>query len=165
MRHVFRLMILAFFVALGTWLFYIGREHQVFLDNKSIEIEGRNFKALKLVKVSVNGGDFIEFMPRDRDLVKVVGPVFGIKVEVMDEFGESLEKTIEKELKPGFSKDMMLSLPLLAAEREDYILPPPTVQQAAEPEEAPAPTEELPIPSSEPAAEPQPTETAPASKP
>jgi hypothetical protein len=49
----------------------------------------------------------------------------------MDAFGEEVEKIIERELRPGFSKDMMLSLPLLAAEREDYILPPPALQAPA----------------------------------
>ena len=149
MRHLLRLLLFAVVVVVGTWLFYIGREHQVFLDNKTVEVGGQSFRALKLVKVSVNGGDPIEFMPRDRDMVKVVGPAFHIKVEVMDQFGENLEKTIEKDLTPGFEKDMMLSLPMLAADRADYILPPPTVQQAAEPESAPEPTEGLPVPSLE----------------
>ncbi len=142
MRHILRLLLLAAIVALSAWLFYIGREHQVFLDNKTLEVDGKSFRALKLVRVSVNGGDPIEFMPRDRDVVKVIGPTFKIRVEVMDEYGEELEKTIDRALKPGFSKDMMLSLPLLAADREDYILPPPTTQQtAAESEELPASTE------------------------
>ncbi|GHT00284.1 hypothetical protein AGMMS50276_25670 [Synergistales bacterium] len=126
-------------------LFYIGREHKVFLDNKTIEMEGQSFRALKFVRVSVAGKDPIELMPRDRDLLAVVGPSFKLKVEVMDEFGEDVEKTIERELKPGFDKDMMLSMPLLAADRDDYILPPPT-GPARPPENDVKPTDELVIP-------------------
>lgn len=164
MRHLLRLLLLIVIVALGTWLFYIGREHQVFLDNKTIEVGGQSFKALDLVHVSVNGGEPIEFMPRDRDITKAVGPTFKVKVEVMDEDGENAVKTIEKTLTPGFSKDMMLSLPLLVAERSDFILPPPTAQQPA-PEETPASTEGLPAPSIGGSETPPSTETPPSSNP
>ncbi|MDR1979822.1 MAG: hypothetical protein LBQ42_13885 [Synergistaceae bacterium] len=132
MRALQRSVVLCLILALSVGLFYIGREHQVFLDNKTIEVDGQSFRALKFVKITVRtqAGDAptIELMPRDRDLAKVTGPSFQIKVEVMDEFGEKVEKVIEKDLTPGFSKDLMLSMPLLAADRDDYILPPPAVQ-------------------------------------
>ncbi|MDR1873753.1 MAG: hypothetical protein LBQ90_01890 [Synergistaceae bacterium] len=131
MRHFLRLLLLALVVLLGTWLVYIGREHQVFLDNKTIEVDGQSFRALKSVKVSVNGAEPVELLPRDRDLALVVGPAFRIRVEVMDEWGEEVVKTIDRELTPGFSRDMMLSMPLLAADREDWVRPSPTVQQEA----------------------------------
>jgi hypothetical protein len=145
MRHLLRLLLLAAIVALGIGLFYIGREHQIFLDNRTIEVDGQNFRALRLVRVSVNGGDPIEFMPRDRDLAKVVGPSFTFRVEVMDEFGEETEKVVEKELRLGFVKDVMLSLPLLAADRDDYILPPPTARAPA-PEPEPENNDALAVP-------------------
>lgn len=134
MRFVQRLALLAFIIAFGVWLFYIGREHQIFLDNKSIERDGQNFKALAQVNVSVNGGDPIELFTRDRDMAKAVGPAFSIKVEVFDFVGDDPEKVIELEVRPGFGKDLMLSLPLLAAGREDFILPPPGGQPAPAPE-------------------------------
>jgi hypothetical protein len=136
-------LIVVLLVSVG--LFYIGREHKVFLDNKTIEVEGQSFRALKFVRVTVADNPSVELMPRDRDLSKVVGPSFKLKVEVLDEFGEEVEKTIEKELKPGFDKDMMLSMPLLAADRNDYILPAPTVQ-APPPESDAKPADELAIP-------------------
>ena len=146
MRLFQRSVVLCLLIALGTWLFFIGREHQVFLDNKTIEVEGKSFKALKLVRIAVEGQPSIELMPRDRDLVKIVGPSFKLKVEVMDEFGEDVEKTYDLTLTPGFAKDMMLCMPLLAADRVDYILPPPTTQAASEPDEAPSATPEgLPL--------------------
>ncbi len=146
MRLFQRSVLLCLLIALGTWLFFIGREHQVFLDNKTIEVEGKSFKALKLVRITVEGQPSIKLMPRDRDLIKIVGPSFKLRVEVMDEFGEEVEKTYDLTLNPGFAKDMMLCMPLLAAGRVDYILPPPTVQQSSEPDEAPsAASEGLPL--------------------
>ena len=143
MRVFQRIASLCFIAALSVGLFYIGREHQIFLDNKTIEIEGQNFRALEFVRVTVapnstGNAPPIELMPRDRDLAKVVGPSFYLKVEVMDEFGEDVEKVIEKNLKLGFSKDMMLSMPLLAADRDDYILPPPRGQTPPPEPETPA---------------------------
>ncbi|MDR3231347.1 MAG: hypothetical protein LBT65_07895 [Synergistaceae bacterium] len=149
MRRLLRSLLLALVIALATWLVYIGREHQVFLDNKTIEAGGQSFRALKFVKISVNGGEPIELMPRDRDLALVVGPAFKIRVEVMDEWGEEVEKTIDRKLTPGFSRDMMLSMPLLAAEREDWILPSPTAQQTAAAANE-APPAELPSAATEP---------------
>ncbi|MDR1731813.1 MAG: hypothetical protein LBR61_06915 [Synergistaceae bacterium] len=138
MRHLLRLLLLVLIVALAVWLVYIGREHQVFLDNKTIEVDGQTFRALGLVRISVNGGEPLELMPRDRDLALAVGPAFTVRVEILDEDSEEVERTIDKTLSPGFSKDMMLSMPLLAADREDWIRPSPTVRQAASSESPPA---------------------------
>jgi hypothetical protein len=125
MRALQRLAALCLVLLLSAWLFYIGREHRVFLDNKTIEAGGETFRALAFVRVSVAGNPTVELMPRDRDVAAAAGPRFTVRVEVMDEFGEEVEKVIEKEIAPGFSGDMMLSLPLLAAGRDDFVLPPP----------------------------------------
>ena len=146
MRTFQRITALCFIVAFSVFLFYIGREHQIFIDNKTIELEGRSFRALKFVNVSVNDASPIELQARERDLVKVVGPTFRFKVEVMDEYGEEIEKVIEKELKLGFAKDVMLSIPLMASDRDDWILPPPTVQAPPSERETPVAGEERLIP-------------------
>ena len=139
MRILQRTTALCLVAALSTWLFYIGREHQIFIDNRTIELESSSFRALKFVRVTINDFNPIELMPRERDLVKTVGPSpIRFKVEVMDEFGEEVEKKIEKELKLGFDKDVMISLPLMASDRDDWVLPPPTVQAPSSEEETPS---------------------------
>ncbi|MBR1672866.1 MAG: hypothetical protein IJ702_08060 [Fretibacterium sp.] len=132
MRFLQRTALLALLLALGTWLFYIGREHQIFLDNKSIERDGKNFRALEQVNVSVKSkshgdawGEPIELLARDRDVVVTVGPKFSLKAEILDSMGGDVERVIEITLEPGFQKDLMLSLPLLNAARGDFILPSP----------------------------------------
>ena len=136
MRVLQRTIVLAALLALGVALFYVGREHQIFLDNKTIEADGKTFRAMEQVNVSVNGGDPVELLARDRDVVKTVGPSFSLRVEVLDSMGGDVERTIELRMTPGFGKDMMLSLPLLAAGREDFLLPPPEVQASAQSEPA-----------------------------
>ena len=126
MRLVQRLIVLAALIALGIWLFYISREHQVFLDNKTLG----DYKALEQVNVSVNGGEVSELMSRERDVKKVVGPKFELKAEIFNDDGE-ISKTITKEIKIddlckfNFSKDIMINLPALAAEAENFIVPAP----------------------------------------
>ena len=120
MRWTQRLILLAALIALGGWLFYIGREHQIFLDNKTLN----DYSALEQVNVSLNGGEVVELMKRDRDMKKVVGPKFELKAEVFDENGEIIN-TITKTIEPKCSKDIMISLPALAGGAESFILPSP----------------------------------------
>ncbi len=119
-RWLQRLIILAALVALGAWLFWIGREHQIYLDNKTLD----DYKALEQVNVSLNGGEIVELMARDRDVRKVVGPKFELKAEVFDDNGEIIN-TITKTIEPKCSKDIMISLPALAGGAESFILPSP----------------------------------------
>ena len=133
MRWFQRLVVLAALIALGVWLFYIGREHQVFLDNKTLG----EFKALEQINVRVNDGEISELMARERGVQKVVGPKFQIKAEVFDEDGE-LVKRISKDIQIDkiectrdfnfnfrFSKDIMINLPTLVAGEENFIVPAP----------------------------------------
>ncbi|MBQ8691855.1 MAG: hypothetical protein IJ520_01765 [Synergistaceae bacterium] len=87
MRILQRAAVVLLIIALGTWLFYIGREHQIFLDNKSITRDDKNFKAFEQVNVSVNDGAKIELLARDRDMAKAVGPAFMLRVEILDSLG------------------------------------------------------------------------------
>ena len=121
MRWTQRLILLAALVALGFWLFYIGREHQIFLDNKNFG----EYKALEQVNVSIDGGEAAELLPRDRDMRKVVGPEFRLKAEIFDDKGE-ITNTIERGIKICFmSKDIMINLPLLAASDDNFIVAAP----------------------------------------
>ena len=120
MRWLQRIVLLAGLCALGVWLFYIGREHQIFLDNKTFG----EYKALEQVNVSINGGRAVELMSRERDMKKAVGPTFELKAEVFDEDGE-IVNTITRTLTLGCSKDVMISLPALAGGAEGFVLPAP----------------------------------------
>ena len=120
MRWYQRIIVLAGLIALGFWLFYVGREHQIFLDNKAVN----DYKPLEQVNVSINGGEAAELMARDRGMKKAVGPEFELKAEILDEKGEVVN-TITRTVKIGCSKDIMISLPMLAGGAEDFVLPSP----------------------------------------
>lgn len=120
MRLYQRLLLLTGLCALGVYLFYIGREHQIFLDNKTLD----EYKALEQVNVSINGEEAVELMTRERGVKKTVGPEFKLKAEVFDEKGE-IVNTITKTIAVKFSKDIMINLPALAGGNEGFIVPAP----------------------------------------
>ena len=121
MRWTQRLILLAALIALGGWLFYIGREHQIFLDNKTLN----GYKALEQVNVSINGGEESELMTRERSVQKVVGPKFSLKAQVFDEDGNII-RTLEREVKLCImSKDVMINLPVFVSSDEGFIVPAP----------------------------------------
>ena len=120
MRWFQRLVVLAGLIALGVWLFFIGREHNIYLDNRPLS----GYKSLEQVKVSIDGGKVSELMPRERDVRKVVGMKFEVKAEVLDDNSE-VSDTIIKTIYPKCSKDIMINLPALAAGDERFIIPAP----------------------------------------
>ncbi len=115
-----RLVVLAALIALGIWLFYIGREHQIFLDNKNFE----NFKAFEQVNVSINGGEEIELMQRERNLAKVVEPKFEVEAKIFNDDGE-ISNVVKRTVNLCFSKDIMINLPVFAVSDDGFIVPAP----------------------------------------
>ena len=121
MRWTQRLILLAALIALGIWLFIIGREHQIFLDNKTLN----NHKAFEQVNISINDSEPVELMERERGMKKTVGPEFKIKAEIFNEDGEIL-RTVDGVIRICLSKDIMINLPAFAAsDDENFILPAP----------------------------------------
>ena len=80
---------------------------------------------MPLVNVSINNVEVSELSPRERDVKKIIGPKFTIKAEIFNDNG-TLSKTVEREIKLCFlSKDIMINLPTLASENENFILAAP----------------------------------------
>lgn len=74
--------------------------------------------------MSINGGKVSELFPRERDVRKVVGRKFELKVEVPEIYKTPLVDTIYLD----FSKDIMINLPAfvsLDAGDRRYIIPAP----------------------------------------
>ena len=120
MRWLQRIIVFIGLCLLGVWLFYSGREHQIFLDNKTLG----DYKALEQVNVSINGERPVELMSRERDVRKAVGPKFELKAEVFDEDG-NIADTFTRTITLDFSKDIMINLPALAGGAEEFIVPAP----------------------------------------
>ncbi len=147
-RLVIRLVLLALLVALGFLLYYYGKEHEVLLDNKTVNIGGQTYAAAEFVRITVNGDTDkqIELYAKERDMVKVTGPRHTIKVEIVDEDSDEVLRTEERVLDLGKASSVMISVPAVAEKAPDVYLPlPGTMTQAPEPETSTeAATEEIP---------------------
>ena len=133
-RLVIRIIAFLCVIAVACGLFYIGKQHNVLLDNRSATIDGKQFEASKYVRVIVDGNekDYIEFEADDRDAVNLEGPFHTIKVVEMDADTEKVTKTVERKMNFGVVGAEMLSLPAILAEASNIDLPLPQNMQQAE---------------------------------
>ena len=126
-RNGIRTVLVLLLVGLGVVLFALGKEHQVFLDNKALAVGGAEVPALESVRVTVDGGEPLEFAADDRDVVQTRGLRAQVKLEVLDGNG-NVTKTVERSVSFSFEDRVMLSLPALAAGDEGYRLAPPSLE-------------------------------------
>ena len=126
-RNAIRTGLVLLLVGLGVLLFFLGKEHQVFLDNKAVAAGGKEIPALESGRVTVEGGEPLEFVADDRDVTKIRGPRAHVKLELLDPEGK-VTRTVERSVSFSFENRAMISLPALAAGDEGYRLAPPSLE-------------------------------------
>ncbi len=142
-NRVFLMRLIAIVVVLlfGMMLFFIGKQHTVLLDNKTITVNGEEIPALKMVEVQVNKLEPLEFYPRDRDKVDVTRQNHTITVSYTDAGWN--EVIITRKFKLPLMEEMsIISIPALVANPdapqgvwlEKYELPTYAVQASPEDE-------------------------------
>ncbi len=138
-RLVIRIALVVLLVLLCFGLYYIGKEHDVYVDNKTVTIDGKEYQEIEYLALVIDGNEdgSVEYFAGDRDVVKLQGPNHTIKIIVMDEDSEEVIKTVERKLSLGTIPAIMVSMPAIAEEAENVELPLPHLQQAA-----PAPDDE-----------------------
>ncbi len=143
-----RLAIIVLILAFSVFLFFIGRQHTVLVDNKTITVNGTEVKALQLVEVQINKLDALELAARDRDKFEVTGQTHEVKVVYTDSNWE--EHVITRKFKIPLMQDMvMILIPALVADEqadqsvwlENY--EPPTYAMTAAPDEDTVITDDL----------------------
>ena len=142
-NRIFLMRLIAIVVVLlfAMVLFFIGKQHTVLLDNKTITVNGEEIKALKMVEVQVNKLEALEFVPRDRDKVEVTRQKHTITISYTDENWEEISITRKFTL-PLMEEMVIISIPTLAANPdapqsvwlEKYELPTYAVKAAPEDE-------------------------------
>jgi len=136
-----RLIAIVIILLFSVMLFFIGKQHTVLLDNKTITVNGEEIKALKMVEVQVNKLDSLEFVPRDRDKVVVTRQKHTITVSYTDVDWNEISITRKFRL-PLMEEMAIISIPTLVANPdapqsvwlEKYELPTYAVQAAPEDE-------------------------------
>lgn len=136
-----RLIAIVIILLIGMMLFFIGKQHTILLDNKTITINGEEIKALKMVEVQVDKLDSLEFVPRDRDKVAVTRQKHTITVSYTDVDWNEISITRKFRI-PLMEEMAIISIPTLVANPdapqsvwlEKYELPTFAVQAAPEDE-------------------------------
>lgn len=73
-RNVIRIALVVVLVALGFFLFVIGKEHRVFVDNRDIVINGVEYKSTNPIDVIVDDVDLGEVGKGKRKVANTPGP-------------------------------------------------------------------------------------------
>lgn len=135
-RLIIRIVLLAALILLCFGLYYIGKEHEVLLDNKTVTIAGKEYAAIPYMTLVVDGNEEkeMEFYADDRDVVKLQGPSHKLLIKVIDEQSEKVLKTVEKDINLGTVSTVMLSLPAIVDGAENPEIPIPTEQQVQQEE-------------------------------
>ncbi len=101
----------------SVFLFFIGKQHTVLLDNKTVTVDGTEIRAMQLVEVQVNDIPSLELAARDRDKVEVTSQSHQITITYTDDAWE--EHVLTRKFKVPVMQDMvMVLLPVLVANPE-----------------------------------------------
>lgn len=113
-KLLIRLAVLALCIALAATMMVIGRGHTVYLDNKTVEYNGAEYKAFSHVDVFVKGADkLIKLDARDRGMAKWIGQNFQMQLTVTDEKGGQ-PRSLSVNLKLPYGMDNpIINLPAL----------------------------------------------------
>jgi len=116
-QWIIRGVIIIAWIGLGTLLFVLNRGHSLLLDNR--DVESPPLRAPNLVTVSLNGGEGLELLRRDRDILDVGGGRQRIRIEFADGT-PPFEASFRLPLK---SDVYLLSIPRLINGVEPYLDP------------------------------------------
>jgi hypothetical protein len=100
---------------LGVLMYFVGRQHTVLLDNRTVTVEGQEIRALQLVTVQVDRQEELELASRDRDQALVTGQRHTITVTYTD--SDWNEHSFSRDFKLPVGEDMsIVSIPTLVAD-------------------------------------------------
>lgn len=117
-RFYIRAAAIIFVILFAILMANIGKQHTILLDNKNIEINGIELKALQLVEIQVDNQPSLELAKRDRDQAIVQGQKHTFKVIYTDSNWEEI--IIEKKIKIPFNEDMLIfSIPAFINNEQD----------------------------------------------
>ena len=139
---LFKLAALMIVLAVAVLMFFIGRGHTVYFDNKTIEYEGKTYDCPYKVTVYVKGEQAAKLYAKERGMSTWIGPQFKMTLEIVEEKGGE-ELTGEYSLKlPQNMDGVVINLPAYLAGLPEEAYLSEFVSLIAE---TPAPEDEVPV--------------------
>lgn len=137
-RIIIRILAVLALIALGVAMFFIGRGHTIYFDNKTLEYEGETYKAFYRVTVyNAEGERLSKLAARERGSDEQMGGSYKMTLEIVENKGDE-PKTVECTLKLPMRIDgIIVNLPgyLAGLPEEAYIsefIPAPVTETEAE---------------------------------
>ena len=76
-------------VVIAAWMLVIGRGHEIYLDNKTLEgYQGQDYKAFERVVVKVKGEEVAKLGKRERGMSIWIGQNFQMTLEITENKGD-----------------------------------------------------------------------------
>lgn len=112
---LFRAGALALLLAIAALMMIIGRGHTIYIDNKSLEYEGKSYQGPYKAVVFVNDEQVAKLYDKERGMTTYIGQNFKMTLEVTQEKGGE-EITTAYSLKLPYSIDgIVINLPAFLA--------------------------------------------------
>jgi hypothetical protein len=113
-RFLIRTIALVVVLLFGVLMYFVGRQHTILLDNKTVTVEGKELRALQLVEVQVDNLEVLELASRDRDMAVVTMQRHKVTITYTDSDWNDISFT--REFKVPVGEDMsIISIPTLVA--------------------------------------------------
>lgn len=127
-RLAVRLLLLAALIGIAFWMHEIGKEYSVLVDNETVTINGTEYPAVARAEVFLDGDETkgLSFEAEDRLVLKMVGRGHILRVNLLEEDGETVIRTIERRININVDTTAwMISLPAVTADAPGIFIPNP----------------------------------------
>ncbi len=134
-RWTIRLLIIAALVGIAFWMYDIGKEYNVLVDNETVTIDGKEYPTVEYADLVVDGDEKkpLSFEADDRLVQKMVGKGHTLRVNILKDDQETLVKTIERHIKLNVdTRAWMISLPAVVGEAPNIFIPNPLFSEEGE---------------------------------
>lgn len=110
-RLLFRVGAVAILLAIAACMMVIGRGHTVYVDNKTLEYNGKTYKTPYRINVYINGERIAKLSTRERGMTTNIGQSFKMTLGVIQEKGND-EQMIDVSLKLPYNMDgIIINIP------------------------------------------------------
>jgi hypothetical protein len=126
-RLLIRLLTVACLVGVGFWMYHLGREFDVIIDNGPVSAGDVRHEAMPYGTVCIDEDTKgFDMWADDRVIKKMVGKNHKLTVKILNEDDDSVLKTIEREITIDFNtKAEMVSVAAIMAESGGILTPNP----------------------------------------
>src|SRR6056297_306808 len=113
-------------IVLAVFLYVIGKEHVVFVENNTFTIDGKVYEPYDLVRVTLDGGEPVEIKkPRGRSLgrakVSTTGLNHKVLVEILDDDDNVIESKETKFKVKNHVEELLLNVPALMHDADGWV--------------------------------------------